>query len=43
MGHFSRATQAKSIARPPSQFEAKGVQVVGDAGVQVRDTKDWNW
>src|SRR5207302_1661198 len=30
----------KSLARAPSQFEAKSVQVVDDAGVHVLDAKD---
>jgi len=37
---FSRDA-GKSVAHPPSQFEAKSVQVVGDAGVHVLDAKDW--
>jgi hypothetical protein len=34
----------KSLDRPlsPSQFEAQGVPVVGDAGVHVFDAKDWH-
>ena len=31
----------KSVACLPSQFEAKSVQVVGDAGFHVLDAKDW--
>jgi hypothetical protein len=37
---FSRDA-GKSVARTPSQFEAKSVQVVGDAGVHVVDANDW--
>ena len=30
----------KSVARPPSQFEAESFQVIYDAGIHVFDPKD---
>jgi hypothetical protein len=37
---FSRHA-GKSVTRSPSQFEAKSLPVVSDAGIHVLDAKDW--
>jgi hypothetical protein len=41
-GAFLSRDAGKSFVRPPSQFEAERVQIVGDAGVHVFDPKDWH-